>query len=1001
MPGAAYPPCLGGIKHTAINSIMQPAKLNRPISCVLGIAFSTALGLLAASQGHSAEPDQVDFNRSIRPLLNEHCVACHGGVKQAADLSFVYHDQALSVIEPGAPEDSYFLERILSSDEEERMPPPEHGRGLNADEIELLTRWIQQGAAWGQHWAFAAPQPTEPAAIKDDSWSRGRVDRFVLARLVTASLKPNPEASPERWLRRVSLDLTGLPPTPQERESFLQSVQTDREAAYNDVVDRLLNSPSFGEKWASGWLDSVRYADSRGLGIDGRRNIWKYRDWVIKSLNQDMPYDEFTIKQLAGDLLENPSMDDLVATACNRLTQTNEEGGTDDEQFRVEAVLDRVNTTWQTWQGLSFGCVQCHSHPYDPIRHDEYYSFLAFFNNTADCDLSDDAPTLAVPLDESAVQEAIGLDRSIAELWQKRWEAAQAIHPTAGWLPLTGLEAKTDNSTKVVVTQVEGVEEVQTRGTVAKSTKLIVEAEIPPGLTQLTALQFTGLPKDPESALTDSEWGFVISNIKLELIAPQTSAEADTSAEAETVAEPRVIELAHVISDEAQPLMDPNDSLNAKSQSGFGAYSRIHYPRTGIFLTQLPEQIEPGTRIRISVGQNVFALGAFPLVAPRCHFAVSGDSRWTDWQTGEDEAQVLAEIAKLKKQRRAIKSVATPIVVERPASLARPTRVFERGNYLTKTDPVTPGTPSFLPAMRLDGDAPANRLTLARWIASRENPLTARVAVNRVWAQLFGIGIVETLEDFGSSGAPPSHPGLLDDLAVRFQTQMGWSLKSLLHELVLSATYRQSAAVDATKLAADPRNRLIGRGPRNRMPAEVVRDQALAIAGLLNPTQYGPPVHPPIPDGVWKPFQGGDKWATAGKDDPDRYRRTIYTYTKRSIPFPLMASFDAPSRESCTVRRLPSNTPLQALMTLNDQTFVEAAQALAQRMLESHTKLKQQLRHGILLAACRTPREDEVAALQDLYLATLADNQSQEAPESVAMQAVASVLLNLDEVLTQ
>ncbi|MEM9587609.1 MAG: PSD1 and planctomycete cytochrome C domain-containing protein [Planctomycetota bacterium] len=922
--------------------------------------------------------DRIDFNRDVRPLLNQHCVACHGGVKQAGDLSFVYEEPTRQVIEPGDPDGSYLIDRVISRDAEERMPPPDHGRALNDQEIDTLRQWIRQGGQWGDHWAFLPPRLHDPPTRHEDEWSRDRVDRFVFDRLTAAELQPNPEASPERWLRRVSLDLVGMPPTPRERKAFLESIGTSGELAYRSEVNRLLGSHGFGERWASVWLDAVRYADSRGLGQDGRRTIWKYRDWVIRALNDDVPYDQFTIRQLAGDLLPEPTMDDLVATACNRLTQTNEEGGTDDEMFRVEAVIDRVNTTWQTWQGISFGCVQCHSHPYDPIRHDEYYRFAAYFNNTQDCDLSSEEPTVAVPVDDAATQQAIELDREIKQLWDAEWRlVADQLHDESSWMPLLDSHLSTNNSTRVDAVSVDGVEEIQTRGNVARQTTVVVDAAPPESVEQLTAIRFTGLPSDLVAAEKDSEWGFVLSHIK----ASRVSFDGET----------QPLEIAFVLADEPDPILDPQLSLNAKNSKGFAAYSRIHFPRSAAFILAKPLEIKPGDRLKIAIAQDVFELGAFPLVVRRMRLAVSDSKAWTGWWTGEERVEMRQRLGRLRKQRSRIQSVKIPIMSERPAKFRRPMFVFTRGNYLDKSDAVDAGVPTAL----LDADLPPDRLAMAKWIASPENPLTARVAVNRIWAQLFGIGLVETQEDFGSAGAAPSHPLLLDDLAARFQTKMGWSLKTLLRELVLSSTYRQSSRAEAATLEPDPRNRLLSRGPRGRLPAESVRDQALAVSGLLSRKAFGPPVHPPIPDGVWDPFQSSDKWNTPSTDDPDRYRRTVYTYTKRSIPYPVMASFDAPSREFCSMRRLPSNTPLQALMTLNDQTFVEASQALANRMRNHDCLLRDQLAYGFSLAVCRNATPAEMTELLRLH-----DTLSHQ-HDSAPLVTIANVLLNLDEVLTK
>uniref|UniRef100_UPI0035640DFF DUF1549 domain-containing protein n=1 Tax=Stieleria sp. TaxID=2795976 RepID=UPI0035640DFF len=417
----------------------------------IGFWFGCVLGGNAPAEDNAISPP-VDFNRDVRPIFNQHCVACHGGVKQAGGLSFVYADSVLAVIDPGSSEDSYLMERVLlPADEEEHMPPSDHGRSLNAAEIDILKRWIDGGGQWGKHWAFTQPQRAETRSLESDPWSRTRIDPFVLDKIKQQGLMPQVDAEPEEWLRRASLDLTGLPPTPAQVDAFLADVRRNGEDAYRVAADDLLASPAFGERWASVWLDVIRYADSRGLGLDGRRTIWQFRDWVIRAFNEDMPYDQFTVRQLAGDLLPDRTLDDLLATACHRTTQTNEEGGTDDETFRTEAVMDRVNTTWQAWQGVSFGCVQCHSHPYDPIEHKEYYQFLAFFNNTADSDLGNDLPTLAVPVDHDQFDEAFQLDEQADQLWLYEWQLARAgVKDDELWKPISDLELSTNNNTRVV-----------------------------------------------------------------------------------------------------------------------------------------------------------------------------------------------------------------------------------------------------------------------------------------------------------------------------------------------------------------------------------------------------------------------------------------------------------------------------------------------------------------------------------------------------------------------
>ena len=935
-------------------------------------------------------PEQISFNRDIRPIFNKHCTACHGGVKQAAGVSFVYAEQVVApdgwIVEPGEPDFSSLLDRVKSDDPEARMPPPEHGRALNKNEIDLLTRWIEQGAKWSNHWAFEKPLPQKIPAVQKSDWPLQSIDHFVLARLEKEKIKPAQTATPERWLRRVTLDLTGLPPTLEERNAFVKKLEQSttnqqKEAVYNETVDQLLNSPAYGERWATVWLDQIRYADSKGLGIDGRRNVWKYRDWVIDALNRDMPYDQFTVKQIAGDLLPNSTIEDLIATAAHRVTQTNEEGGTDDEEFRIAAVLDRVNTTWQAWHGVTFGCVQCHSHPYDPFRQDEYYKFAAFFNNTADTDLDQDWPTVQVPINTSDYEAASKLDQRIESLNQQIWETEYSVLADNNhWKPLKVLTAKTNNQTKVTIESKPDHDEYHTVDTVSRNTDFTLTAPIPDGLRRLTAIRFTAMPLDPETAVSDSEWGFSLSHVTASLIVPGKE-------------KPQPIEIARLIGDEPNPFFEPNESLNEKSGRGFAAYTRIYRPRSAALVLKTPIDIPEGARLQVVLKHRVFILAAFRLIARRGHLAVSDSDAFANLATDKSLDEKRKRLSELRKKRNAIKSTSVPVLRERPEHLARTQHVFIRGLFLTKDKQVSPATPASFPPLKKDADI--DRLDLANWMVSPENPLTARVAVNRMWARIFGIGIVATEEDFGSSGEPPSHPALLDHLARKFQNEFAWSQKKVIKEIVLSATYRQSSAIRTELLERDSANRLLARGPRQRLSAETVRDQSLAIAGLLSDKKYGPPVHPPIPDGVWKPFQGGDKWDTPKPESEDRYRRSIYTYTKRSIPYPMFAAFDSPSREVCTPRRLRSNTPIQALMLLNDQTLNECADAFAKKMQASAEKIRDQLHNGFIMATCREPRADELDVLVDLL------KQYNDEEKSAGWNAVAKVLLNLDEVVTQ
>lgn len=925
-------------------------------------------------------PTAVDFGSQIRPIFNAHCSACHGGVKQSGGISFITPKQVIApngwIVEPGHPDSSSLIERVSSADPDLIMPPPEHGPPLSKREVELLRQWIAEGAAWQVHWAFDKPTKRELPAVQSAAWPRSDLDYFIIARLEAEGLTASSEVKPHRWLRRVTLDLTGLPPTRSDVEQFNELLKSDAEAAYVATVDRLLNSPHFGERWASVWLDQVRYADSQGLGLDAPRTIWAYRDWVIRALNDDMPYDEFTLKQIAGDLLPDANPDDIVATACHRLTQTNEEGGTDDEEFRVAAVLDRVNTFWQAWQGMTFGCAQCHSHPYEPFKHEEYYQFTAFFNNAMDTDLGSDAPLLAVPKRPEDYRRSGVLDRQIEEITKSIWrQEYKLLSDSSAWTPVQNLEASTNNATVVKTELHDGRREFRTVGTVTNRTPITLEVKFDEP-QRITAIRLVGMPLGGEQAKADSEWGFVWSHVGAELLSA-------------TDRKPQALPFARVMGDEPHPLLDPQESLNEKSQQGFGAYSRIYYPRAAAFVLRSPLEVERGDTLRIKLTHQMVAVGAFGLVTDRGYVSLTDDPRFTELVNSEEMAAKLEQLAQLQLKRRNIPAVNTPVLRERPSHLARQTHIFVQGAFLDKGEQVQPGVPECLPD--LPSNVAPDRRALAEWLVSAENPLTARVAVNRFWARLFGVGLVETEEDFGSSGEPPSHPELLDHLAVQFQDEFDWSVKRLLREIVLSSAYRQSSKVTPELLEQDPRNRLLSRGPKQRLSAETVRDQALAISGLLNTEMYGAPVRPPIPVEVWNPFFGSDKWPATDPGDPSRYRRSVYTYTKRSIPYPMYATFDQPSREFCTPRRVNSNTPLQALELLNSETMVECASAFAAQMEAQEGPLSDQITWGFERAVCRKPNEQELMALASLGRQL----------GNKGLTAVAITILNLDEVLTK
>ena len=945
----------------------------------------TAFSLL--TQTASAE---VDFAMDIQPILNENCVECHGGVKAAGGVSFVYEDRVINfigdsglpIVKPGKPDDSELIYRITTSDEEDRMPPLDEHDALTDDQIALFKKWINEGAEWSTHWAFQTPERPDIPKSSFDEKANGNLDRFLFHRLEAEGLKPSPPESPGRMLRRLSLALTGLPPSSSEFDAFESAYDIDPKQAVENRVDDLLSRPAFGERWASMWLDLVRYADSGGLGQDQQRTIWAYRDWVVKAFNDDLPFDEFTVKQLAGDLLPHPNLDDLVATASQRNTQTNDEGGTDDEVFRVEAVVDRINTTWQTWGSMTFNCVQCHDHPYDPFRHEEYYQFMTFFNNTADSDLQKDEPLLKVPENPNRNDEATELRHRILELKETFWEQGNSLKAGVDWQQVKGLEVASNNSTQYLVDDSAGYSEFQTLGTVEIKTHTIITITASSVENQPTsALRLTVLPIDPATAVDNPPWGFLVDEIEAEIVDEGGNR----------------MPICFKASAPDVPWMptEPMETIPPNGE-GWGADSRIHYARDIVLIPEAPIRLKEGEHLSLRIHCNKTGQGSHPMAIQRGRLDITSDSRWTEFASeGAQSHALLQEIDRLTKLYSEIPGTTVPIMHRRPPQLARPTRIFERGNALEKGEAVTAAIPASLVKIA-PAERDLDRLTMAKWWVSNNNPLTARVFVNRIWEQLFGTGIVYTLEDFGSSGEKPSHPTLLDYLATRFQEDYNWSLKSILREVVLSYAFQQSSKVNPDLNLRDPDNRLLARGPRLRLTAEMVRDNALAVSGLLSTEIGGPPVHPPIPEGVWQPFLSKDKWETPDKDEEDRYRRAIYTYVKRSIPYPTFASFDAPSREFCNPRRLSSNTPLQALVTLNDTAFVECAKALGRKLESGFSSgtISERLSLAYLLVTGRNPPESSLRELVKLYEAT-----QQEVP-SQAATVVAQVLLNLDESLT-
>ena len=927
---------------------------------------------------------KVDFSRDIRPILSANCFSCHGPDEKArkGKLRLDTADGARKAL--GQVEESELLYRIETDDEDDLMPPRDTGHVLTARQKGLLREWVAAGAAYEAHWAFVAPIKEKTAA------GTHPIDHFVRARLTEQGLKPAQQADPYTLIRRVSLDLTGLPPTIEEAEEFVKT------GDFEAVVERLLDSEAFGEHWARMWLDLARYADTKGYEKDRHRDMWRYRDWVIEALNRDLPYDQFTIEQLAGDLLPEPTIDQLLATAFHRNTMENDEGGTDNEEFRVAAVKDRVDTTMQVWMGLTMGCAKCHTHKYDPIGIEDYYAFYAFFNQTADADNTQ--PLMVAPTTrqrEEAAEAAAEIEIIDRQLRVKPEGYAEAFttwksrfETTPLWAPLrlTGMNSKQG----VILKQAEdGTLSVSTENPEKDTWTLILD--LPSG-EPVTALRIDALPKKAGGKWRDKN--VALRELTAELL--------------RTGGEVRKLKLMHPRADFSQRGWEVAKAIDGRLEAGWAFSPKAGEPHAAVFDFAGPVS---GGQLRLTLemgyGQGLLFES----------FRLSVSTHPAKWLTPDiDPAAGLARVfeeqefipvrelrAKLLAARNRLKAAEggvsrIPIMRELVGSKRRETRIHNRGNFLDQGNRVEARVPEVFGRMP-EGTA-ASRLGVAQWLVQPENPLTARVMVNRVWARLFGVGIVETEEDFGSQGTVPTHPELLDWLAVDYR-ENGWSLKHLLKTIVKSESYRQSSVVTPEGLRADPRNRLLSRAPRFRLSAEVLRDQALAVSGLLTRKLGGPSVMPPQPAGVWKSTYSGEKWKNS--EGPDRYRRGLYTYLKRTSPHPAMLTFDSGSGEVCQIRRVRTNTPLQALVTLNDPAFVEAAGSLSKRM--------KSIEHGFRLVLVRAPALEEQKRLEALY-GTLRDDFSKN-PEAAgellksarvkngdaAMVAVASVLLNLDETL--
>ena len=1021
-------------------------------STLLPLLLATPIGLLAADLSEENVPN---FSSEVRPILSRHCLPCHGpdAKTRKADLRLDLKEGLLGVVEPGDLVASELVARITTTDLDDRMPPPEHSEALDAGEISTLSRWVAGGAIWQGHWSFTTPQLSE---IPDQN-RHNPIDAFIDEKIAAAGLTANGPAPPETLIRRLHLDLIGLPPEPQRVARFVQDHEKDPQGAWHQLVDEVLASDRFGERWASVWLDLARYADTKGYEQDGNRNIWPWRDWVIQAFDRDLPFDQFTIEQLAGDLLDAPQESNRLATAFHRNTMTNDEGGTQNEEFRVAAVVDRVNTTMQVWQGLTAGCAQCHDHKYDPMSQMEYYQLFDFFNQSADADLNNEHPTLSIlgipdkklliPARKKTADALVVLDTVAMALQIPEPE------PIPGDSSALDVIAFSGQMPPFCVEMGEGGNRdwpwVEAPEDAPEGIDQVIRQEAPAG--QLRQVFFEKSLHPHVVAEGDTY------HIDARILEVPESMIFQVRLDDETVWEHRaywgVTTFQHGV--DGEPSLLRHGDLPATGEwvqlqvdaSKIG----IEVGKTvlGVAMTQTGGKIEWGgvrrKSSRPTERADLWSYRAFvdrwsenpsdlfeapiraALVATRNENteknsdAVDLETWWKKQLSTEGrrllEPQQQAYDQALKQQNAIeAKAVPVPVMVDLAADKSRSSHILNRGSYLVPGEDVTADVPQFLPPM--DQNTARQRLSLAHWLLSAENPLTARVHVNRVWEQLFGTGLVETLEDFGTQGALPSHPELLDWLAVTWQQQDRWSHKALLRRLVTSETYRRSGKSTLEQRQIDPDNRWLSHATRIRLAAEMMRDQTLSIGGILSPKKYGPPVFPPQPEGIWQVVYNGAGWRES--EGEDRVRRSLYTFFRRTAPYPTMLTFDAPSRDVCQPRRIRTNTPLQALAMLNDPVVIEAAAGLARISLDHSSKLTEAIAHAFQRATCRTPTDQELDHLVQLsHQQQQAFEQDPEAArlflesgrwmiedvnrhtEAATLMVIANVLLNLDEILVR
>jgi Protein of unknown function (DUF1553)/Protein of unknown function (DUF1549)/Concanavalin A-like lectin/glucanases superfamily/Planctomycete cytochrome C len=1106
-------------------------KLKLVSAFLVSVTLAWVLGstrMASAPPGETASKP-IDFDREIRPVLSDNCFKCHGPDEnqRMANLRLdvtegLFLDRGgYKIIVPGHSEQSKLYLKISSKDPGFRMPPVYANRTLTEAQIELIRKWIDQGAHWEKHWAWQTPKRPAVPEVEDKTWTRNPIDNFVQARLERNGLKHSAEADKATLLRRVTLDLTGLPPTPVELDSFLADQSPD---AYEKRVDALLASPHYGERMTMVWLDLARYSDTHGYHIDSLRDMWAWRDWVIKAYNQNMPYDQFTIKQLAGDLMPHATEDDKIATGFNRNHMIDFEGGAIPQEYHVEYVVDRVSTTGEAWLGITIGCARCHDHKFDPIKQKDFYKFFAFFNTVPERGLDGQtgnaAPVLEMPTPEQQHHMA-DLNAEIAKTleaipekemvsMENQWRQARLASMPAP--PQNGLAAHYEFEGNLNDSSGHGPSAKTTRGDVVYDDGAVGKAVEFSGETQVDFEGAGDFDRDRPFAMAlwvnpygskgiellqkrdaSPNWrGYEISlddpiytglftrntrlNVRLANHWPDNAIEVQSK--------DRVLSTTpFFLTGNHHLVIDYDGSGKASGVSLFldgksVATEAVKDNLSGTFRTSSPLQIgnkNIGRPIkgllddfriynRTLTGEEAETLAlrlpARTLLAelaekpaeeidslkpekppeePKIGETDKAESKekkaedqlknhqarlseyYLNIEAPEPYRKLYAQLKDLRAQKEKLQKAIPTTMVMAEMKQTRDTFILGRGQYDNPKEKVAAGVPSFLPPM--PAGAPQNRLGLAQWIVDPRNPLTARVAVNRYWQAYFGIGLVKTSEDFGSQGDPPSNQELLDWLATEF-IRTGWNVKAMQRLIVTSATYRQSSKITPEMEERDPENRMLARGPRVRLPAEEVRDNALAIAGLLNEKVGGPSVYPYQPKGLWEEMAFGEGFSGqkyTQSTGPDLYRRSMYTVWKRTVPPPSLTTFDAPDREKCTARRILTNTPLQALVLMNDPTYVEAARVLAERMMkEGGTSPADRVSFAFRLATARAPSEREKAVLVGTFEEQLSGFRLQQADaakllsvgdskydprlnksELAAWTTVASMILNLDETITK